>query len=47
MLERYWANINFWGYFKTIEKLIKNSNELLLVGSSKTNNLDQKQFGLD
>ena len=30
---------------KTNEKLIKNWNELLLIGSSKTNKFDQKQFG--
>ena len=30
---------------KTNEKLIKNWYELLLVGSSKTNKFDQKQFG--
>ena len=32
---------------KINEKLIKNWNELLLVGSSKTNKFDQKQFGQD
>ena len=30
---------------KTIKKLIKNCNELLLVGSLETNVFDQKQFG--
>ena len=30
---------------KTNEKLIKIWNELLLVGFSKTNKFDQKQFG--
>ena len=30
---------------KTIEKLIKNWNELLPVGSSETNKFDQKRFG--
>ena len=32
---------------KTNEKLIQNGNELLLVGSSETNNFNQKQFRLD
>ena len=30
---------------KTNKKLIKNWNELLLVGSSETNKRNQKQFG--
>ena len=33
--------------FKTNEKFIKNWNELLLVGSLETNNINQKQFGKD
>ena len=32
---------------KTNEKLIKNWNELLLVGSLETNKFNQKQFGRD
>ena len=30
---------------KTNKKLIKNWNEILLVGSSETNKFDRKQFG--
>ena len=30
---------------KTNEKLFKNWNELLLVGSSETNKFNQRQFG--
>ena len=35
----------FGDILKSNEKLIKNWNELLLVGSSETNKFNQKQFG--
>ena len=42
MLETYRANTNFWVIFlKTNEKLIKNWNELLLIGSLETNKFNQ------
>ena len=37
--------LTFGVVLKTNEKLIKIWNELLLVGYSKTNKFDQKQFG--
>ena len=42
MLERYRANTNFGIILKTDEKLIKNWNELLLVGFVETNKFNQK-----
>ena len=42
-----WRSIGrtFGVILKTNEKLIKNWNELLLVGFSETNKVDQQQFG--